>query len=254
MEADTGFDPAVHGFHFRNRFSGSDVIDELVATRRLDELAGVDLPVGLENLVGRLRSAEFWGAFGLCGGMSWAALDLFAANQLPPVESSVPKRHTELFKMLVSRQADSMRQGRLTARCLRYQITPVVSSFWRPWRVSLGEITEVGEWPRVRTSIDSGVPVPVCLVRVRGLSNPDRHHQVLMTRYRLDSANRLTIGFYDPNHPGKFPEIGAQLGAKHHDLGMVQSTGEPSMASSPLVTDPHRDIALAESPGGDMTR
>jgi hypothetical protein len=63
MEADTGFDPVARGFRFRNSFSGADVIDELADTGRLDELVGLDLPIGLEGVVGRIRDAGFWGAF-----------------------------------------------------------------------------------------------------------------------------------------------------------------------------------------------
>jgi hypothetical protein len=227
MEADTGFDPLLQGFHFRNRFSGADVIDELIETRRLDELAGLDLPTGLEGAIGRIRDARFWGAFGLCGGMTWAALDFSIENQLPPSKTTVPDRDTALFKTLVSRQADSMQRGRLMSRCLRYQMIPQVSSFWRPWGRSLGEITEKLEWPKVRTSLDLGRPVPICLVRVRGLSNPDKHHQVLATRYSVDAKDVLTIGFYDPNRPGEYPAITVRLGTRDHDLQPIQTTGEP---------------------------
>ena len=67
MKVATGFEPARDGFRFRNSFAGADVIDELVEEHRLDELVGIDLPSRLENLVGRVRDAVFWSAFGLCG-------------------------------------------------------------------------------------------------------------------------------------------------------------------------------------------
>jgi hypothetical protein len=227
VERATGFDPTVHGFHFRNRFSGSDVIDELVEQRRLDELLGVDLPDPLEDLVGRVRGATFWGAFGLCGGMSWAALDRYFKDQIPPAQASGPDRETELFNELVARQADSMQGGQMIATCLRYQMVPEVAPAWWPWRRSLGRITETTEWPKVRASLDSDRPAPICLVRVRGVSNPDRHHQVLTTGYRLDGGDLLTIGVYDPNHPDARPEITMRLGTRRHDLHLSQTTREP---------------------------
>ena len=225
METTTGFDPAVHGFHFTNRFSGKDVVDELVEQRRLDELAGVELPDGIEDLVGRIREADFWGAWGLCGGMAWGALDNFLTDQAPPPESTGPARQSDLFKQLVTRQADSMQRSRLMAKCVKYQMLPEARSRWRPWRSSLGKITETIEWPKVRRSLDEGRPVPLCLVRVNGFSNPDRHHQVLATGYRLDN-DKLTMFFYDPNHPNKHPEITGQLGTAGHDLRLRQTTGE----------------------------
>ena len=227
MDVVTGFDPAVHGFHFRNRFSGSDVIDELVEQRRLDELAGIDLPIHLENLVGRVRDASFWGAFGLCGGMSWASLDRYLKDQLPPDLASGPDRETELFNELVARQADSMQRGRMMSTCLKYQIVPEVAPGWWPWRTSLGRITETTEWPEVKASLDSGRPAPICLVRVRGVSNPDRHHQVLTTGYRLDDGGKLTISVYDPNHPDTRPQIMMELGNRGHDIHLSQTTREP---------------------------
>jgi hypothetical protein len=227
VDVDTGFDPAIHGFHFRNRFSGSDVIDELVEQHRLDELMGIDLPVHLENLVGSVRGAPFWGAFGLCGGMSWAALDRYLTHQVPPAQVSSPERESELFNELVARQADSMQRGRMIATCLDYQIVPEVAPGWWPWRRSLGRITETAEWPKVKASLDSGRPTPICLVRVRGISNPDRHHQVLATGYCLDDGNLLTMSVYDPNHPDARPVIAMRLGTRRHDVHLSQTTREP---------------------------
>jgi hypothetical protein len=227
MEKMTGFDPTVHGFHFRNRFSGSDVIDELAEQRRLDELIGIDLPDYLEDLVGRVRGAPFWGAFGLCGGMTWAALDRYLKDQLPPAQASGPDRETDLFSELVARQADSMQRGQMIAKCLKYQVTPEVTPRWWPRGSSLGRITETVEWPKIRASLDSGQPAPICLVRVRGVSNPDRHHQVLAVGYRIDDEDLLAISVYDPNHPDARPEIAMRFGTRRHDLHLSQTTREP---------------------------
>jgi hypothetical protein len=226
MAVTTGFDPVVHGYHFTNRFSGKDVVDELVEQRRLDEFIGVDLPSPLENLVGRIREADFWGTWGLCGGMAWGALDAYLDDRVPPPEAAGPPRESALFKQLVKRQADSMERNRLMAKCVKYQVLPETRSRWRPWRASLGKITETIEWPKVKRSLDEGTPVPLCLVRVQGLTNPDSHHQVLATGYRLDGGDRLALFLYDPNHPDKHPEITAHLGTKGHTLQLRQTTGE----------------------------
>ena len=57
------FKPSVHGFHFRNNFSGSP------------------LPSGLGFLNSLVSTPS---QFGLCGGMSAAAADFFIAGREPP--------------------------------------------------------------------------------------------------------------------------------------------------------------------------
>ncbi len=226
VDATTGFEPARHGFHFTNRFSGSDVVDELVEQRRLDELVGIDLPDKLEDLVGRVRDADFWGPFGLCGGMSWASLDRFSQGEEIPPDRKVPERSTDLFNELVRRQADSMQRSRMLTTCVQRQLLPTKREWWRPWRQTLGRITELNEWPKARASIDSGVPATLCLIRVHGFGDPSKHHQVLALGYSVDGSQRLVIKLYDPNHPDKEPEISARLGTKSHDFDLAQSSGE----------------------------
>jgi hypothetical protein len=229
MEVSTDFDPAVHGFHFPNRFSGKDVVDELVDQRRLDELAGVELPDKFEDLVGRIRGADFWGTWGLCGGMAWGSLDNYLVDQKPPPLSKGPDRETALFKQLVKRQADSMQKGRVMTTCIKYQMLPEADSRLSRWirlRESLGKITEEVSWPSIKRTIDNERPVPICLIRVRGLSNPDKHHQVLVTGYRMNDDTKLSLTIYDPNHPDKRPEISARLGDRKHNLQLGQTTGE----------------------------
>ena len=226
VDATTGFEPERHGFHFGNRFGGKDVVHELVEQRRLDELVGVDLPDKLEDLVGRVREADFWGPFGLCGGMSWASLDRFNRDQESPPDRSVPERGTELFKELVTRQADSMDGSRMMTTCVKRQLLPTKQEWWRPWRETLGRVTELKEWPRARASIDNGIPATLCLIRAHGFSDPSKHHQVLGIGYSVDASKRLTIRLYDPNRPDREPELRARLGTRSHDLDLTQSTGE----------------------------
>ena len=75
--AATEFDPALHGFHFRNRFSGLDIVKEI--NSGFGDVA--------RNVSG---SAEFWEGWGLCGGMSWHALDRFYDQEPVPELREVP--------------------------------------------------------------------------------------------------------------------------------------------------------------------
>jgi hypothetical protein len=117
-------------------------VDELVEQRRLDELAGIDLPDKLEDLVGRVRDADFWGPFGLCGGMSWASLDRFSQGEEIPPDRKVPERSTDLFNELVRRQADSMQRGRMltdvratpAAADKARVVAPVATDAWQDHR------------------------------------------------------------------------------------------------------------------------
>ena len=67
-EAATAFDPKVNGFHFVNSFSGLDIVTELGAG-----FLGGDLPSSVVP-------DDFWDRWGLCGGMSWHALDRYYAE------------------------------------------------------------------------------------------------------------------------------------------------------------------------------
>ncbi|MEX0667089.1 MAG: hypothetical protein WD313_02030, partial [Acidimicrobiia bacterium] len=112
----TAFDPAVHGFKFRNQFHGGHVVSELAAQGRLDDQIGISLPPPIDDVLSLARGASFWGTFGLCGGMSWAALDLYLDRQPAPADATSPREGTELFSRLVGRQADSLAKTELLRR------------------------------------------------------------------------------------------------------------------------------------------
>jgi hypothetical protein len=81
------FVPSLNGFQFRNGFQGS--------------------------ILGTGESA-----YGLCGGMSFAAADYYLANMEPPRDSKPPADGTPLFKYIYSRQATSF--GTLGAMGLKF--------------------------------------------------------------------------------------------------------------------------------------
>jgi hypothetical protein len=93
------------------------------------------------------------------------------------------------------------------------------------------------EWPRMRAEIDAGHPSVVGLIRAAGWSpwNLTRNHQVLAYAYE-ESADRILIRVYDPNHPGRDDvTLNVQVGVGRADaarpwrerISMTQSTGEP---------------------------
>jgi hypothetical protein len=172
-----GFLPSTSGFHFPNSFVRAPVIR-----------VGGQIPVGNA-------------ANGLCGGMAYAARDLFEARMPPPPHRTPPTDGTPLFRYLVQRLFDSFD---LPGGPLKYQLWQ-----WLPrgdvWGLrGLSWRTIVQEGPLIRADIDAGQLSPLGLVRTRSPSPLElgRNHQVLAYGYDLDpAAGMLTIRVYDPNHP-----------------------------------------------------
>jgi len=138
---------------------------------------------------------------GICGGMAFAARDLFEAGLRPPADTSPPAPGTPLFRYLVRRLFASFDLPLGPLRYLLWMMLPKGNRFglrgvsWRTIR---------RHWPRVRSGLDQGGLPPLGLVRARG--NPmelGRNHQVLAFGYDLDEATMsLAVRVYDPNHPG----------------------------------------------------
>lgn len=225
MEVSTGFDPAVNGFGFSNRFPGGAVVAELVRQDRVSELTGLKLPRAVSQLTDLASGEEFWGSFGLCGGMSWAALDRFARSVRPGADRSIPGRDHELFRELVGRQADSMKRRRLMERCLVWQLLPDRAPWWLVWSRGLGRLTAEQEWPKLRTALDNSTPGSLVLIRARGAADPSINHQVVAVGYQLSDDGKVDIRLYDPNHPRQLSSIPMDLHAR--SVGPRQSTGEP---------------------------
>ena len=116
----------------------------------------------IKDVLSLARGASFWGTFGLCGGMSWAALDLFFEEQAVPAESAPPAEGTELFSGLVGRQADSLAKTQLFQRVLTWQLLPDSTQWWRFWLDNIGKLVQQKEWPQLRTGLEAGT-APVAL-------------------------------------------------------------------------------------------
>ncbi len=223
MEVRTEFDSRNHGYRFANRFQGGAVLAEITRQDRLSELSGLKVPRAVRHLTDLAAGEDFWGTFGLCGGMSWTAVDRFERGETAPDTSSIPGPETGLFTELVARQADSMKGRDLLERCIVWQMFPDVAPWWTFWLKGVGRLTVEGEWPKLRSALDAGQPTPLVLIRAQGVTMPDKHHQVVAIGYKLTDGNAV-VSLYDPNHPGSTPEIALDLaGGK---VGPRQSTGE----------------------------
>jgi hypothetical protein len=201
-----GFLPSRHGFRFANRW-----------------------PPGAAMIkIGRWRVPIGDTARGLCGGMIFAARDRFERGEDGSPDTEPPARGTPLFDEIVDRQLASF----------FFLIVP-----FRFWRAAAGserrrhrETADVA-WPAIRAEIDAGRPAMIGLIRL-ATWNPlaPLGHQVVGFRYE-ESAARITIGVYDPNHPGDDAvEIRVRRGA-NGGVELSQSTGEPliGLVSLPYV-------------------
>jgi hypothetical protein len=198
MTPRTSFRPSVNGFCFRNAFPRGPVIS----------LRRFGLPrVGVGNAAG-----------GLCGGMVFAALDLYGAGRPVPTDTQPPVAGTTTFRYLVRRLLASFR---LPWGVIRYQRYMARADGNRRRlgvrRHGLSWLTIVRHWPKVRTELDHGRPVPVGLVAARGL-NPlelGRNHVVLAYDYML-TDDQLVLRVYDPN-TGPVDDVQLALSLAHPD-------------------------------------
>ena len=171
-----GFSPSVNGLRFPNAFPKGPLL----------HVAGI--PIGNASN-------------GICGGMAFAARDLFEAGLPPPADTSPPAPGTPLFGYLVRRLFASFDLPLGPIRYLLWMVLPKGNRFgihgvaWRTIR---------HHWPRIRSDLDRGILPPLGLVRARG--NPmelGRNHQVLAFGYDLDETTAsLAVHVYDPNRPG----------------------------------------------------
>jgi hypothetical protein len=167
--------PSVHGFRFVNHFGASPV-------PALETGLGIQL-----------------NAFGLCGGMSFAAADLFLADRPRPDATTPPPAGTPLYDYIYHRQADSL--GGLAVEGLRF-------GRWMglPGRTIAGTNKRTyDELAGVRAALDSGLPAVLGLVYI---ADGDRravwqNHQVLAFGYHSPGDGTIVFRVYDPNYPGR---------------------------------------------------
>ncbi|HYT90672.1 MAG TPA: hypothetical protein VEL76_18335 [Gemmataceae bacterium] len=177
------FTPSTSGFHFANNFEDAPVLTILVPPFG-------EIPVG---------SA----AGGLCGGMVFAALDLFHQGTPPPPDRTAPRPGTPLFQYIARRLLDSFNGVAGVFKYLEWMRLPEDGRLFGLLK-SIGWHTVHGEWPAIRADLDAGRPCPLGLLKVESLNPLDvgNNHQVLAYGYDLDeAAGTLKILVYDPNCP-----------------------------------------------------
>jgi hypothetical protein len=139
---------------------------------------------------------------GLCGGMTFAALDLYRAKVAPPLDSSPPREGSSLFAYLVGRSFDSFDLPVGAAKFYLWMALPDADG---PFGLrGVRTRTFAQEWAKVRRDLEAGQPSPLGLIRTRSLDPIalGANHQVLAYGYDLDEDGRLAIQVYDPNHSG----------------------------------------------------
>jgi hypothetical protein len=178
-ECYTTFVPSKHGFHFRN-----------------------GLPIVPKFLRGLLNPK-----WGVCGGMCWSALDRYFAGEPIPDTKETPLPGSPLYKELFWRQVD-------TTSSWRWLKTIV----WQNrFNKTMARLTREQEWPKAKESIDKGIPITLCIIRVPPIVGiPTANHQVLAVGYRTEpvaASKPMHLSIYDPNRPDQ-------------DTAMLYMTGE----------------------------
>ncbi len=176
------FAPSRHGFPFPNTYpAGAPVVE-------LPTPFGV-IPLGDAS-------------GGLCGGMAFAALDLFTFHQPPP-----PAPEPPVFRYLCRRLVDSFNLPGGVLKYFDWQRRPLETRGIAgvAFQDGLSKLTIEEEWPKIRELLDAEQLAPLGLVKAHSFKPSDlgKNHQVLAYGYSLDEpTGDLSIWTYDPNYPG----------------------------------------------------
>ena len=199
------FMPSKNGWKFVNAFSG------------------YFLPFGLPTLpfLGNPSSV-----YGLCGGMSAAALDMFLANRAIPNVTAVPQNGTPIQRYLFQRQMDSFGTlGSLLVRFAEWMGLPDGGANGTQ-KLTADEFTK-----NIKPRLDNFTPTPIGLQYVKWSDSREvwLNHQVLAYRYEKTAEGKWLIYICDPNFPTREDiRIEAQpvdLGAGLSGLSCVQRIG-----------------------------
>jgi hypothetical protein len=182
----TDFHPDKNGFNFSNTFKN-------------DFIPAFDIHTG-----------------GLCGGMSYAALDYFLSGVPIPVQPFAPANGTKLYNYFYDRQVASLERN--ADKWAELYLNPLGSrntEFFN-WGISAKKGERIDE---LKSFIDNGKP---CVLGMYGI-NGTGDHQVIaigydMGRYKGDLGPHkedFKIFVCDPNHPGEIrtlvPDVSREL-------------------------------------------
>lgn len=167
----SGFLPSRSGFHFANAFKG------------------LPLPDVLEKLIDTSKSA-----YGMCGGMCFAAIDFAKSGKSMPKVAAAPAEGTRLYAYLWQRQLASW--GVLNTQVLRYV-------FWMSLSDEQAQAESRSEWAGLRKRLRQGELTVLGLVYkdLRETLAVWDNHQVLAYGSAEYPDGSIHIHIYDPNFP-----------------------------------------------------
>ncbi len=231
----TKFNPKVHGFKFINQFKNIFI-------------SGID-----------------WFTGGLCGGMSYAALDYYKTGKKIPQQNYMPAEGMPLQSYLYDRQIKSLTEN--LDRWGEFFINPggARNREFFNWGLQNGS----GQLGRLMSYIDRGEPV------VLGLSSCGDgcagDHQVIAIGYQLGRykgdlghyADDLTIFVCDPNYPEVITKMKPNFSQGY--FYYPDTYGNPrwrtyfvdtkySPKTPPVITDNPREIIVTFVTGNDDLR
>ena len=172
----TDFTPSLHGFSFRNRFSGQ-MLPSFISK----------IP-GISKILSTSQSYH-----GLCGGMCFATYDFFLAKRTVLSVNAVPESGTPLYCYLYQRQIDTYGPcGKFIAKF----------AFWTALPDSRVQKLTSNELEKVITQLDNGQAIILGLVYVSIVDTLAiwLNHQVLAYSYSEDPKS-INIKIYDPELP-----------------------------------------------------
>lgn len=207
-----GFKPSVNGFRFSNKDWSADLPVMTVGwlwNQLRSRIAG-----GVLEDLGIAPADDNWLPFtqadqGLCGGMVFAVMDYFSANQLPPAPPDAvftpPNNEVDpVFRHIRERLRESFDIFGGGHRWLAYS-SPLYPNGDEGMTQALGFmrgrawVSYRDEWPKIRRAIDAGRLAPLGLVQTDSF-DIGKNHQVLAYAYE-QSAQRVKLWIYDPKYP-----------------------------------------------------
>lgn len=206
----SSFKPSLHGFNFRNSFTGSP------------------LPVSLGKLDTALGVPQH---YGLCGGMSAAAADFFLADRDIPEQPEPPAKGTDLYAYVYRRQIDSLGPSLAFAQ--------VFAEWMRlPDEGATGtRVRSAAALPAIQEAIDHNKPVMLGLVLTSTKEGGKlwENHQVMayeMTAVSASGHKGYDISIYDPNFPDN---DGARIEVRPTLEGVALSPLSHALHGSPII-------------------
>ena len=232
----TTFDPGTHALAFVNSWQFDDterqrlhaVFDRYLKWGTILGAASFGLagallvPLGIWALRNKIEK-ELAQGYGLCGGMAFAALDYYLASVVLPRgdhTSDRPAGGTPLRNYLWKRQIDSLVRD-LDPFLAWLVFLHYIPSFW-PFGGGAGWLLDKTqqEWQVLKAKLDTGVPVPLGLVR--NTTNVFENHQVLAIGYEA-AGPKGTIWLYEPNYPDQTPTIHLEFDAQERLIHVDES-------------------------------